>query len=258
MQTKNSSGLAVLVVVLAVALLGGGLLIAKPKFLSGASKRASASTAATARLATATNKQGAEAAASVVKIGEANTEAPVSLERVFIGKEVPVALAKLPSPDPLALLESEKRKSAILEGRAQEAESLYARELLNSAALERERLLAIAARHAADIALEQSAALGLGMERQRNLFMLAAAAAAALWLWVKLTHPSPGAIADAINEIRQGENPLAALNFITNRTQQRLIKRKAKMKAPDPIDPPSTGRTNPPFPGRTNQPFPPV
>lgn len=223
MSPHDRKGIAPLVILVAILASGLGLKIAKPKFLHGESRRAEASTAATANLEAATNKQGAEAAASVAKIGEANAVAPDSPAKDFIAREVPLAQSKLPAPDPTALIEAEKRRAAVMQGRAEEAERLYATAMQRAAVLEKERSAALVARREADLALEQSAAEQRGAERQRDIFILAGVLGVALYLYAKVTHLSPGAIASAVADIRNGQDPVTAIDIVAGPLRQKLV-----------------------------------
>lgn len=218
-------------VVLGIAALG--LFVAKPRMLDGDSKRAAASTEATAKLDAAVTQQGAEAAASVVKISEANSSAPESLERTFISKEVPVVLAKLPSPDPQALIEAEKRKVAVLERRLAETDKLYEKEMYRADQLAREHAEALKARKDADLRLEQAASLHLGMQRQRNQMFLALGILGVIIIYLKLTHLSPGAVADAVIDLRNKvhADPVSALDGPASRLQQRYINFLTRLKS---------------------------
>ena len=122
---RRAAALTGVEVIVALALLAGVAWFAKPSLFPGQSKRAAASTQATAAVEATTNAQGASAAASVAKIGEANAAAPASPARDFIGREVPMALSRLPAPDPQALLEAEKRRVDVMQGRLYEARRLY-------------------------------------------------------------------------------------------------------------------------------------
>lgn len=221
---RATRGLAPLVILAIVAAIGGAVVVLKPKVFHGDSQRAAASTEATARVESATTKPAAEAAASIVKIGEANAAAPDSRQRDFIAQEIPVALAKLPAPDPQALLEAEKRRSAVIEGRLEEARGLYSTALQRAVILQRERDAALASRRAVDAELSQVAAERLGAERQRNQFIAVAMLALALFLYVKFTHLAPGALAEAVHDIRENKvDPLHALDAVTSRTQQTIV-----------------------------------
>jgi hypothetical protein len=225
-MTTDTRGLAPLVVIAAIAAVGAlALWTGKPKATHGDSRRAAESTTTTAALVETTRKQGAEAAASVVKIGEANAQLPGSALSTFIGKEVGVALAKLPAPDPQALIEAEKRKVAVLEGKVEAIASLYDAALKRADALDRERGKALAARQEADLRLEQVAAERLGAERQRNQMMLVMAVAVALYIYVKVTHLSPASVAGAIADIRKGTypDPVTALDVKATPIQQSII-----------------------------------
>lgn len=231
------SGFTGIEVAAAIALVGGLLYVFAPSWLPGASKRAAKSTATTAQLVKAVDEQGAAAAASVVKIGEANAAAPESPARSFIGQEIPVALSRLPSPDPRALLEAERRRAAVMEGRLDEARRLYETAARQSEKLQRERDEALAARHAADLALEQAAAA----EHARTLQLFAMGGVALLFLaafiYAKIYGVTPETIGKAAADIRAGVNPIAALSFaVPSRLHARV--RRASQLATEPTDDP--------------------
>jgi hypothetical protein len=231
-------GEALTVVLLVLALVGGGIWLIKPKGLDGDSRRAATSRDTTAKLETATTAQGASAAASVAKIGEANAQAPASPSRDFIAREVPAALAKLPAPDPLALIEAEKRRAAVMEGRAQEAARLYESEAKRSAQLQSERDAALAARQTADNALAEAAAARLAAERQRTAAIAIASLLGALWIYAKLYSITPAALGDAAAGIRAGRNPIDEISRVTAPWLHQRIHRAARL-ATD-IDAPKT------------------
>ncbi len=226
---KSPRAEVVTAVLLALVLLGGGLFILKPKFLSGESKRAATSAATTAALETATTAQGASAAASVATIGRANAEAPASPAKDFIAREVPVALAKLPAPDPLELLAAEKRRSAVMEGRAIEANRLYEGAAKHAAQLQTERDRALVARQHADTALQEAAAAQLAAERQSNIFIAVCVVLAIGWGYTKIYSISPASIGSAAAGMRAGEDPIAALSRVTAPWMHARIHTAAKL-----------------------------
>jgi len=226
---KSQRAEAVTLVLLALVLLGGGLFVLKPKFFSGDSKRAATSAATTAALETATTAQGASAAASVATIGRANAEAPASPAKDFIAREVPVALAKLPAPDPLELLSAEKRRSAVMEGRALEANRLYEGAAKHAAQLQTERDRALAARQHADTALQEAAAAQLAAERQANIFIAICVVLALGWAYTKFYSITPKSLGDLAAGFRSGENPIAALDRITPSWMHKSIRNAAKL-----------------------------
>jgi hypothetical protein len=213
---RNNRGEVATIVLLAVVLLGGGAWgLSKTKWFSKESKRAQTSTDTTNDLLAAKDKQAAVAAASVVKIGEANQTAPESPEKTFIRREVPVALASLPAPDIEALIAAEKRKVAVLEGRLVEADKLYGDAMERADQYQKEAQRAIAAKRASDLALQQAAAQALGAEQERFWFMLIAIGAGALYLWTKLSHVSPLSLSAAVRDLRTGsEEPNAAIRVL--------------------------------------------
>lgn len=253
---KSTRGEAVLLYLAILAVAGAALLMFKPKALHGDSKRAAASEAASTQVNTSTDalltaerQRAAAAAASVVKIGEAAAAAPASPARDFITREVPVALAQLPAPDPQALLEAERRKVAIMEGRLEEAATLYRSALERAEQRTSERDAAAAAlaaaradRAAVDSQLAEVAAARLAAERTSARWMIAALVAAGLWLWVKLSHLSPGQLAEAVTDIKRagpaavvtdatGRKHIPALDAVASRLQQKLTSLLAKLRA---------------------------
>lgn len=229
---RSTKGIANVVIILAVVLLGGGAWgISKTKWFSGDSRRAKTSTETTADLIAAKDKQGAVAAASVVKIGEANQAAPDSPAKAFIAREVPVALASLPAPDVQALIAAEQRKVAVMEGRLAEADRLYGDAMKRADEYQKEAQRAVAAKRAADLKLEQAAAETRGAEQQKFWFMCLAIAAFVLWAYVKITHISPGSLARAVADIRSGTgetNPaIQALDSATTPLQQWIVRGNA-------------------------------
>jgi hypothetical protein len=231
----KTRGEATVLVVVIVAVIGLATWIFKPALFGGASKRAAQGTQATAQLEAAHAAQGAAAAASVAKIGEANTAAPASPARDFITQEVPVALARLPSPDPAELLAAEKRRSAVMEGRLDEARRLYEQSAKTSARLQAERDEALAARRAADLAHEQAAAA----EHARTVQLLGAGVVVVLigaaWLYTKVYSIGPHTIGAIAADIRAKVDPLKALDtHLAPRLHARV--RKAAKLSTEPTD----------------------
>lgn len=234
---------AVTAVLLVLVLIGGGLFVLKPKFLDGGSKRAEASQQTTAAFDAATTAQGAAAAASVAKIGEANAMAPASPAKEFIAREVPAALAKLPTPDPMALLEAEKRRVAVMEGRLTEAARLYESESKRAAQLQSERDAALAARRAADLAISEAAAAQLASERKSAVLMVLCGLLAAAWIYARLFSITPKSLGDAMAGIRAGENPIQAVERVTAPWLHAHVHKAAKLATDidrvKPVDPPT-------------------
>ena len=232
---KSNRGGITLLILAVLALSGLGVWALKPRATHGDSRRADASAAASDKLVAATNAPAAVAAASVAKIAEANAQAPASPARDFIAQESQVAAANLPAPDPQALLAAERRRAAVMEGQRDEARALYADALKRADQLQREKTEAIRQRQAVDSELAQVAAERLGAERTQNRLALVAALAVALFLYVKLTHLAPGALAEAVADIKSGKAaPLQALDGVTTRLQQRFVSFLAHWKTKGP------------------------
>lgn len=227
---SSRSGFTGVEVLIVVAVLGVlGLWVAKPALFGGASKRAADSTKSTVALIAATDAQGGAAAASVVKIGEANASAPESPSRAFIASEVPVALSRLPAPDPIALLEAEKRRSAVMEGRVIEARSLYEVATKESAKLQKERDAALLARQQADTALEQAAAAEHARTVQMAVMVAIALALGIAWLWLKFNSVSPETLGKIAADVRAGVNPITAMGTYVNERLHSRVHRAAQL-----------------------------
>ena len=183
---KNSrSGAALLIVPLYIA---GALFVTwlvAPSVLPGtAAHRAAVSTETTSDLLTAQTARASTAAAKVVKIQEANVAAPPSPAREFIALESASALSDLPPPNAAALIEAEKRKTAVFAGERDEARRLYGLAAEQSEKLAQRLAEVTTAKQASDFALvEAAAASHRATLAALGLLVLALAAiAAAVWL----------------------------------------------------------------------------
>lgn len=224
---KNSQrGVAVMAVVAVVAVLGLGAVLFKPKFLHGDTRRAAEAAKTTEALLASQKKLSATAAASVVMIGEANTVAPDSPAKNFIAREVPVALSTLESPDPTALIEAEKRKNAVLQGKIDLIERLYGDQAKAVESLRRENAAVLAAKRASDAELAQVAAERLGAEKTASRWLFVAVACVLLYLYTKFTHLGPSAISEAVSDMRkQGDSAgITAIDGVTSRLQQKMVR----------------------------------
>lgn len=229
---NNHRAVAPVVIVAVLAVTALGAVFFKPKWLHGDSKRADQSTQTTENLIAAQNKLSATAAASVAVIGQANAAAPDSPAKNFIAREVPVALAILQPPDPRALLEAEKRKNAVLEGKIELAEKLYGDQSKIAESLRRENAAALAAKRASDQELQRVAAERLAADRTSSRWMVVAIVCIGLYLYVKLTHLGPGAIAEMASDMKkQGVSKgIVALDNVTSRLQQRMVRFISRIK----------------------------
>lgn len=226
MNRSPNSGVAPLVVVAVLAIAGLGVAAFKPKWLHGDTRRAETSASTTEALLASQKKLSSTAAASVTMIGEANTAAPDSPVKNYIAREVPVALSLLEAPDPVALLAAAERKNAVLQGKVEAIERLYGDQARTSEALRRDYTVAIAAKRASDTELAQVAAERLGAEKTATRWMIVAGVCVGLYLWVKLTHIGPGAMAEAVADMRkQGATEgITALDGVTSRIQQKMVR----------------------------------
>ncbi len=209
---KRNKAFTVIEVILAVAIIGGVATFLFPKVFNKDSRLAAHSQQATQQLEQATNNQSAEAAGSVAAIGRMNDQAPASPQKNAIAAEIPVALSKMNKPDPVAEAAAWKRMAAVAEGRAELAESLYATEASHSKELQKQVDDAKAYREKADLQLSEAAAYKLWAERTK-LALGAVAAVLLLGLaYVKIYGISPSVMGKIVADIRQGANPITAID----------------------------------------------
>lgn len=209
MRTKGVTGVEI---ILLLSLLGGALFVAKPALFPGASKRAQQSTEATADVEKAVKAQGSNVAAGITSIGRAASDLPDSPATDFVRREVPYLLAKLPAPDAQALLESERRRSAVMEGKAQLANELYQKEAEKSAKLQKQLDRALQERRDVDRSLAEAAAA----EHARTLQAMGAGVVAVLllvgWAYTKFYSITPATLGRIAADVRGGANPISAMD----------------------------------------------
>lgn len=119
---KRTKGEATLTVIAVVALIGLAVMWFKP---SVAATNAKEVDKVTQKIEDSNQKIGEKVSASLNQIGVANSMAPESPSKNFISKEVSLATPLLPAPSMTELLEAEKRRVAVMEGRIEEANKLY-------------------------------------------------------------------------------------------------------------------------------------
>lgn len=228
---KSNRGTVVLEVLLAIALIGGAWLAFKPKSHDGDSRRADQSQQTTEALIVAQDKRGSVASAYNQKSSEVIGLLPNTPEKSFLEQASQIMGANLPAPDQTALIQAERLKVAVLEGRLKDSQELYEKAIGESSKLSKDLAVAISEKRASDSRLQEVAALRLGAERQRNQIMIVAGALAILWIWTKSTHFSRSAIGEAVADIRKGVDPIVAIDGVATRFQQKLVSRAAKLKS---------------------------
>lgn len=232
------------VVVLAVVAVGAWLF--KPRKLDGESRRSDASAAASAQVEAAVaaaiaaeQAKGATAAASLAQIGIAAADAPPSPQSAYIRREVAWLSPLLPAPDAGALLAAERRRLAVVEGRLDEAQRLYAAAdkdrsalLARAAAAESATAQAFAARRAADTALAEAAAANLALARRSAQQWAAIGALVLLAGFLWLHGISPAKIGKALADIRAGRAPTDAFDTVLPEWIQSRVQRAARLAVP--------------------------
>ncbi len=240
MHRKNGEIVVILCLILSLA---AGVVLFKPKFLDGDSRRAAQSQTASATVEATVKEsltselaKGAAAAASVQAIANAAPDLPPSPATDFIRREVGIPLALLPKPDYQALLEAEKRRVAYMDGKLEVANKLYSE-------VESKNIDLIKAKEAADLKLQQAfierravdselsevAAARLSAEHQRNLFILVAVILTGLWFAAKFYGVSPKSMGAILADIRNGTDPTVAFDTHTYPHLQDLIKKASKL-----------------------------
>jgi len=230
----KTRGFAVVEIIVVLAVLIGGAWFAAPKFFPGESKRAATAAKTTEQLIATTNKQGAIVAASVTKIAEANADAPASPQRSFIAEETQLALTLLPPANATALIASERRKVAVLEGHVAEARQLYERAFKDAADTKRRYDDIVAAKRASDNALLESAAAHHATTVQLLIAVGVALLALAAWGYAKIYGVDGRTLGKILHNLKSGVDPTAAFDEATNHRPalQKVIAKARKLAAP--------------------------
>lgn len=213
-----AAGTLLVIAVLAVAV---GMFAPKPKIFDSRSRDADKSQRASAdvekRIEEANavaEKTGAVVSASVNQIGVAASQLPDSPQKAFIQRESAWVSPLLPPPDAEALLAAERRRIAILEGKLDLSDKLYAKatkdnEALIERAAKAEAKLndALKERREVDGRLSEAAAYARGQERIIGILCGVALLAFAGWVFAKLNGLSPKTLGAMMADIRSGDNP---------------------------------------------------
>lgn len=252
---KKESG--VITIGVAIAIVVGGVIITwmtKPDLLPGtAAHRAKVSVQATqqvkdttVKVDEATRKQGAEVAAGLTKISEANGMAPASSARDFITLESANLLTMLPAPDPIALMEAEKRRAAVMEGQRDEARRLYETAAKKADQLQQERDAALVARDAAELKrqrADEDFTKAAAAEHARTMQAMGASIFAIVLLvvigYLKLFGINTNTLGRIAADIRAGNDPIQTLDTHLAPWLHPAVQRAAKL-ASDLPNPPST------------------
>lgn len=164
--------------------------------------------------------KGAKAAASVQQIGVAAGQLPDSPQREFIAREASLVIPPLlPAPDPKALIEAERRRVAILEGKLQLADRLYADATKDNAALiaratkaEAKLAAALAERRETDTRLVEAAAYSRGKDAVIAALAAIIVLCVAGWIFAKLNGIGPRTLGMMSADLRAGHNPQEVLD----------------------------------------------
>ena len=219
---KNNKG-EVTLATLGLIVLGTlviGFFIPKPKFLDSRSREADKSSEVSAEVEEAVrkaqkadNEKGEVVAASLNQIGVAAGQLPESPQATFIGREAAFVSPLLPAPSPMALLASERRRVALLEGKLELADKLYAEGSKDNAKLLERAVKAEAkldaaqvARRGVDSQLQESAAYARGQDAVIGVLIGIVVLVVVLWVFAKVNGFGPKTLGNMLADIRSGES----------------------------------------------------
>ena len=196
---------------------------------------------AVAKERAANERQGAVVAASVVKINEAAREAPLSPYADFIARESSHVLPLLPAPDYKALYAAEARKRAVLEGRLEQADKLYAadakerqRLLDDNAKLRAKLAVAFAERRDVDTALAASAAFQRGKDFAIAVLAFIVVLCVVGWIYARLNGINTRTLGMMSADIRAGHNPQEVIDrYVPVRLWRSVKKERKRAEAED-------------------------
>lgn len=233
---NNQSGFAVLEYFAVAAIIAIAGYFVAPKLFDGASRRADQSVEATKALEDANRAQGAFVAASITSIQRANSDAPESPSKAFIGLESGLALSGLPSPDYKALLESEKRRVAVMEGRIEEISGLYEKAGKRLSELQKERDEAVLQRQAIDQKLVEAAAVSRGKDQVIVAMGLLALLLLCVTVYMKFFGINSATLGLMAADIRSGTPPIIAMDTHLAPWMLKKVQKHAKLNInlPDP------------------------
>jgi hypothetical protein len=221
-------------VVAAIAVIGAVLYFVAPTLLPGASRRAEQSRKTTEQVIDAKNDVAAAQTASASVIGRAMQDVPDSPASSFVRNEIPIMLARGPAPDVAELINAEKRRVAFMEGKLDEQRRLTELALRDVKALTARVEKAEADKRHVDQALAEAAA----SERARTFQALGAGFVALLvcaaYVWLRFNSVSLPSIGRLAADIRQGVNPLQALNTVIDAKHHEKIQAIARQHMPLP------------------------
>ena len=197
-----------------------GFFLPKPKFLDSRSREADKSSEVSSKVEEAVSKarkadseKGEVVAAGLVQIGVAAGQLPESPQATFIGREAAFMSPLLPAPSPTALLASERRRVALLEGKLELADKLYAQgtkengKLLERAVkVEVKRDAAQVERRGVDSQLQESAAYARGKDAIIGLLAGIVVLVVVLWLFAKLNGFGPKTLGNMLADLRGGDS----------------------------------------------------
>lgn len=182
----------------------------------------------------ANTRQNAVVAASVVKIGEAASDAPASPWATFVQREATHVLPLLPAPDYKALYAAEARKRAVLEGKLELADKLYAadakdkqRVLDENAKLRAKIAVAFAERREVDTELAESAAYARGKDAVIGVLFALAALCGVGWFIARKTSLPKLALAHMANRARDGQTAMDVIDGVVPDTWHDEIEKLA-------------------------------
>lgn len=225
---KNARASVTLIVIAVIALFGaGGYFAVKSGVFNGETKRANENSKTTTELVAANASSNAKAASVFTAIGQVNSEAPESPQKKVINRFYPIGLGLTGKPDPEFLQQLDQLKIAEISGKLEQANAINGNLLqtVEQANLRADR--ALSAKQRSDDAIQEHAAAERAANAQKYLAIVMAVAALGLYAYAKVTHFSPGQIANYVTDIRSGatepNSAIAALDSIASPLQQKIV-----------------------------------
>lgn len=189
---------------------------------------------AVAKAVDAEQKKGAVVAASVAQIGVAAGQLPDSPQRTFIVRESGWVAPLLPPPDPVALLAAERRRVAILEGKLELADKLYAAAAKDNAATlaravkaEARVVKELSDRREVDTELAETAAYARGKDAVIGVLFALAALCGIGWFVARKTSLPKLALAHMANRAREGQTAMDVIDGVVPDTWHDEIEKLA-------------------------------
>ncbi len=190
----------------------GSLYLAKPELFSKEVARAKANEKANAGVNGAVQQKEGNAAASLVNIGIAADLGPDGPTKDYMDREVPLALSNLFAPSSAQLVAAANRRTAVMSGKFELADSLYKNETQKSAQLQAKLDKALKAQQEAQQAISEAAIANAAANRDKMMLIGLALVLGLLWVYSKVYGISLSTGGTILADIKAGADPVTAFD----------------------------------------------